>query len=386
LEDQSLKQALHNYIENKATPEEVRWLLAHFHTDSEDELMKLVMKGFDLDQHTEAQSNPDQAVLNRVYSRLQQDIGFSSEDQNPKRVWKIRSFAAAAVFAGLTIGGYFLLHKQQPAQQTARLYKNDIAPGHNQATLTLSNGKKIILTKGLSGLLAQQGQTQINVSQNNIIYDAKNQTGDQISYNTLSTARGEQSPYPLVLADGTKVWLNAESSITFPTGFNGAVRIVKITGEAYFEVVHNDKQPFKVQTDKETIEDIGTHFDVNAYADETHRTTLIEGAVKVNGTPIKPGEQAIIVNNSITVKKVNTGQFIAWKNGDFDFENDQITTVMRQLSRWYDIDVNYQGPANTEGFHAQISRHQNISVILQALERTNGVHFKIEGRRVTIIR
>jgi len=299
-----------------------------------------------------------------------------------RTLWWPRIAAAASIVLALSAGGYFLLRKQQPAQQTARLFKNDIAPGHNQATLTLANGKKIVLTTGLTGILAKQGQTQINVSQNNIIYNAKNQTGDQISYNTLSTARGEQSPYPLVLADGTKVWLNAESSITFPTAFNQKERIVKITGEALFEVAHNPKQPFKVQAANQTIEDIGTQFDVNAYINEPNtRTTLIEGSVKINEILLKPGEQY----DGKKITAVNTAQVVAWKDGKFRFIDDNIQTVMRQLSRWYNIDVYYTGTANSEGFNAKISRNQNISVILSALERTNGVHFKIEGRRVTVI-
>jgi transmembrane sensor len=293
-----------------------------------------------------------------------------------------RIAAAASIVLALSAGGYFLLHKPQPKTETARLIKNDIAPGHNQATLTLAGGKKIILTKGLSGTLAKQGQTIINATKNNIIYNAKNKTGDQFSYNTLTTARGEQSPYPLVLADGTKVWLNAESSITFPTAFNQKERIVKVTGEAYFEVAHNAKQPFKVQTAGQTIEDIGTRFNVNAYTDESAtRTTLIEGVVKVNRKLLAPGQQC----DGKTVKQVNASQSIAWKNGDFDFDDDKITTVMRQLARWYDVDVQYEGNLTTEGFNAQISRRQNISVVLKALERTNGVRFKIEGRRVTVM-
>jgi transmembrane sensor len=368
------------FIRNECTRQEIEELLAQFeNAGNEAGLREMILEQLNNEEEPASPQLPDLEEKEEViYAALMPHL----KEKRTVRLWP-RIAAAASILLFLSISTYYIFHKQ-PAPQTDRLFKNDIAPGHYQATLTLSNGKKIILTKGLSGLLAQQGGTRIQVSQSNITY-INQHAETQNLYNTLTTARGEQSPYPLVLADGSKVWLNAESSITFPTEFNGAVRIVKITGEAYFEVVHNDKQPFKVQTDKETIEDIGTHFDVNAYADETHRTTLIEGAVKVNGTPIKPGEQAIIVNNSITVKKVNTGQFIAWKNGDFDFENDQITTVMHQLSRWYDIDVNYQGPANTEGFNAQISRHQNISVILQALERTNGVHFKIEGRRVTIM-
>jgi transmembrane sensor len=299
-----------------------------------------------------------------------------------RRLWP-RIAAAASVILALSAGGYFLLHKAQPAQQTARLVKNDIAPGHNRATLTLAGGKKIILTKGLSGTLAKQGQTIINASENNIIYNAKNQTGDQVNYNTLSTAKGEQSPYPLVLPDGTKVWLNAESSITFPTAFNGRERKVKITGEAYFEVVHHERQPFRVETGKQAIEDIGTHFNVNTYPDEpTEKTTLLEGAVKVNGILLSPGQQT----DGRTVTAANTEQAIAWKNGYFRFDGEQIDKIMRQLQRWYDIEVSYQGDLPQEVFYGKISRYKNISQALNMLAYSKAVHFKIEGRRVTIIR
>lgn len=297
-----------------------------------------------------------------------------------KSFWP-RYAAAACILIGLSVGGYLYLHKA-PSQESNQLVKNDIKPGHNQATLTLANGQKIVLTKGLSGQLAVQNRTVINATQNTITYDAKNQSGDQFSYNTLTTARGEQSPYPLVLADGTKVWLNAESSITFPTAFNGKERIVKLTGEAFFEVAHNANQPFKVQTDKQIIEDIGTSFDVNAYTDEpSTKTTLIEGIVKVNGITLKPNQQT----DGMHTKTVDTDIITAWKNGDFHFEGDDIQSVMRQLTRWYNIDVIYQGPMTNDVFYAGISRNRNISVVLKQLEKTKGVHFKIEGRRVTVI-
>jgi ferric-dicitrate binding protein FerR (iron transport regulator) len=306
------------------------------------------------------------------------------------RLWP-RIAAAASIIVILSAGGYLLLHKESPKQETATLIKNDIAPGHNQATLTLANGRKIILTKGLSGKLARQGQTQINVIQDNVVYNASNQTDKQISYNTLSTARGEQSPYPLILADGTKVWLNAESSITFPTAFNSPERLVKVTGEAFFEVVHNDKQPFKVQTPQEIIEDIGTQFDVKAYVDEpATKTTLLEGAVKIAPNKIaaamlKPGEQAILSPNGLEISKANLTKAVAWKNEEFRFADDDIRTIMRELARWYDIEVVYKGEVTDEVFYAKLSRHRNISAALRVLERTKGIHFKVEGRRVTVI-
>jgi ferric-dicitrate binding protein FerR (iron transport regulator) len=290
-----------------------------------------------------------------------------------------RIAAAASILIACSIGGYFLLHKQQ--QPASQLAKNDIVPGHNQATLTLANGRKIVLTKGLKGKLAMQNNTIISATQNAITYDA-NTLGGQFSYNTLTTTRGEQSPYPLVLSDGTKVWLNAESSITFPTAFNGKERIVKITGEALFEVKHKASQPFKVQTAKQTIEDIGTVFDVSAYSDEfVTRTTLVEGKVKVNNLTLTPGQQT----DGINIKTVNTDIFTAWKDGNFHFEGDNIQSVMRQLSRWYNIDVTYKGRITDEVFYADISRNRNISAVLKVLQNTKGVHFKIEGRRVTVI-
>lgn len=291
-----------------------------------------------------------------------------------------RITAAASILIACSIGGYFIVHRvQQPAQQ---LVQNDIAPGHSQATLTLANGQRIVLTRGLKGKLAVQNSTVISATQNAITYDA-DRSEDKFSYNTLTTARGEQSPYPLILSDGTKVWLNSASSITFPTAFNGNVRIVKVTGEALFEVKHNAGQPFKVQTAKQTIEDIGTIFDVNAYSDEpVTRTTLIEGKVKVNNLTLIPGQQT----DGKNIKTVNTEIFTAWKDGNFHFEGDNIQSVMRQLSRWYNIDVTYRGSITDEVFFGDISRNRNISAALKLLQNTKGVSFKIEGRRVTIMK
>ena len=303
-----------------------------------------------------------------------------AQQRRPARLWP-RIAAAASILLFIAIGGYFIWHKN-PVDSNLNITENDIPPGHNQATLTLGNGQKIVLTKGVYKNLSQ-GSTAININ-NSITYTSgsSNKEAGAISFNTLSTANGEQSPYPLVLPDGSKVWLNAKSSITFPTAFTGKQRIVKITGEALFEVAHNARQPFKVQTQKQTIEDIGTIFNVNAYADEpATKTTLISGKVKVNDLFLEPGQQT----DGNYVKTVNTKRYTAWESGDFYFEDDSIQAVMRQLSRWYNIDVNYEGNLPTDGFTARISRSKNISAILQLLENTGGVHFKIDGRRITVI-
>lgn len=227
-----------------------------------------------------------------------------------------------------------------------------------------------------------QGNAAVQIN-NGITYTINTTSkAEVIAFNTLSTANGEQSPYPLILPDGSKVWLNDQSSITFPTKFNEKDRIVEITGEAFFEVKHNAQHPFKVKTENQIIEDIGTSFNVNAYADEpATKTTLIEGKVKVNNMPLMPGQQS----DGSNIRTVDTKRYTTWRNGDFYFENDNIQTVMRQLSRWYNIQISYEGKITTDGFYAQISRTKNISAILQVLENTNEVHFKIEGRRVTVI-
>jgi len=312
---------------------------------------------------------------------MEADLAFISANlplrKNVRRLWP-RIAAAASILVILSAGVY-ILFKPKAVQQTAQLVKNDVAPGHNQATLTLANGQKIVLTKGLSGRIAVQNQTVISAGQNTITYKAT-PSEDQLVYNTLSTARGEQSPYPLVLADGTKVWLNAESSITFPTVFNQKQRIVKLTGEAYFEVKHNAAQPFEVQAANQTIEDIGTEFDVKAYGDEATATTLVEGSVKVNHTLLKPGEE--FINDKVGTASLK--EVLAWKDGYFRFNDAPITAIMKELARWYDIEVVYDGAVPQDHFSGKISRYRNISAVLRMLEKTKHVHFKVEGRRVTV--
>ncbi|GAA4312547.1 DUF4974 domain-containing protein [Mucilaginibacter gynuensis] len=325
----------------------------------------------------DAEQGDAETVKNLIERRINDKITTHVTGNSTRPLWT-KFTVAASIILCISFGGYYLMQKQQFGQSN---YKNDVAPGHSQATLTLANGQKILLTKGLHKQLAQ-GNTTIQIN-NGITYANGISNKAAAAYNTLSTAIGEQSPFPLILPDGTKVWLNAQSSITFPTAFSGTERIVKITGEALFEVTHDARHPFKVQTQKQTIEDIGTIFNVNAYTDEKEtRTTLVEGKVKVNNILLNPGQQT----DGLHLKTVNTNRYVAWKNNDFYFENDNIETVMKELSRWYNIEVKYEGNVTTENFTAQISRGKNISSILQILENTKGVHFKIEGRRVTVVK
>ncbi|WP_186292625.1 FecR family protein [Mucilaginibacter corticis] len=293
-----------------------------------------------------------------------------------------RIAAAGSIIIFFSIGIYFILRNRYATNDNVSKINqsHDIAPGRNQATLTLANGQTILLTKNMSGQIAKQGKTTVQAANGQLIYQASD-AEQIIAYNTISTAKGEQSPYPITLADGTRIWLNAESKISFPTAFNQKERVVKLTGEAYFEVKHNVNHPFKVETAGQIIEDIGTSFNVNAYPDEkVIKTTLAEGIVKVNNLTLKPGQQT----DGLSVKNVNVAPYTAWRTGDFDFQDENIESIMRQLARWYNIEVEYSGRIPEDGYTATISRKRNISAILRALERAQSIHFRIEGRRVIV--
>jgi hypothetical protein len=298
--------------------------------------------------------------------------------------------AAVAFVLILALGGLLVYNNigvKKPAVYVSKdIPKQDIVPGHNGATLHLSNGKTIDLDTAKDGVIADQNGVQIVKKNGKLNYVGKT---DDVIYNDIVTTRGQQ--WQLELSDGTKVWLNAASSIHYPLSFKGKERIVKITGEAYFEVVHNEAQPFKIQVGNIQIEDIGTELNVNAYTDEPSlKTTLVNGSIKVStGNESKlltPGQQAITLkeNNSIQVKKeVNVDEVISWKNGQIQFENESLQTIMRQISRWYDVDITYDGDIPHKIFTGAISRKSDLSELLRIL-KFEGVHFTLEGRTIVV--
>jgi len=312
---------------------------------------------------------------------------------NSERGYKWRHLAAAASIAILLgVGGLYFMPKDHTAR-TAKVVSNDIAPGGNNAVLTLADGRKIILSNAKNGSLAQLPDVRVvKTSDGNISYQktSEGQLSPSVSnINMVSTPLGGQ--YHLILADGTNAWLNAGSSIKYPTSFHGSKRRVEITGEVYFEVAHNAAKPFSVVSAGQVVEVLGTHFNINAYTDERNIiTTLIEGSVRIRGAnqikTIKPGQQAVMSSKGISLAQADTEESIAWKNGYFRFNDEHIESIMRKLSRWYDIEVSFQGPASHEGFNGKISRYKNISQALKMLEQTGAVHFEIEGRRVNVIR
>lgn len=313
----------------------------------------------------------------------------SNKKRKPIKLWLRISAAAAAIFIIVGIG----LVLQKDSQQNKNVFHNDIPAGINSATLTLDNGKKIILSDANSGQLASESGILITKSADGeVIYSIKNQTENAANKtNTLSTVNGQT--YRLQLPDQSKVWLNAASSIKFPASFAGLKnRKVELTGEAYFEIYKDKEHPFIVKTDQQEVQVLGTHFNVNSYEDKQNTsTTLLEGSVKITNEHkiqqlLKPGETALVNNTAnILVSLADTKSSMAWKNGDFRFNEERIDEIMLKISRWYDIEVTYHGPVSKEKFSGKISRNKNISEVLNMLSYSNAVKFIVEGRRVTVM-
>jgi ferric-dicitrate binding protein FerR (iron transport regulator) len=344
-------------------------------------------------------------LADRIKNRLLETIRHENETAVitiPHRKWKI-TVAATVILMILATGSYFIFsskslqNKIVKSEQSIPVPKNDIAPGGNKAELTLADGSVIILDSASNGIISQQGNIKVQKLDNGLIAytlnDKQITENDEAFYNTITTPRGGQ--YQVTLADGTKVWLNAASSIRFPVLFTGNERKVEITGEAYFEVAKNKAIPFKVKAGASEIKVLGTHFNINAYDDEASvKTTLLEGKVRVvvpamagNQAAIflQPGQQSGITKEGIisVIENADTEVAVAWKNGRFQFKSTDLKTILRQISRWYDVDVIYKENINLH-FTGQLTRDVNVSKVFEKLALTDEVHFKIEGKRIIV--
>ncbi|WP_183560394.1 FecR family protein [Mucilaginibacter sp. SP1R1] len=296
--------------------------------------------------------------------------------------------AAAAILVFLSVGAYFITSRKPQQISYSKIHKQDIAPGGNRAVLTLADGSKIVLENSKNGTVSKQGNIIVAKADSQLTYRAVSTAGNKIAFNTIATPKGGQ--YNLVLSDGTKVKLNAASSLKYPATFTGTERKVELTGEAYFEVAKNKAMPFKVKAAGQVVEVLGTHFNINAYADEsTIKTTLLEGSVKVSaGTNIgflKPGQQASAqTDGSIKItNNVDIDEIMAWKDEMFQFNGADIQTIMRQVARWYDVDVEFRGKLPSDLYRGKISRNVNVSQVLKILE-LSGINFIIEGRKIIV--
>lgn len=343
-------------------------------------------------------------VKSRLFNQIQTRIISESESVSQKsitgKLW-YRLAAAAVVF--LIMGTVIYFYNAG----TVRIFEDDLAnarnivAGKNTAVLTLANGRQIDLSDALNGQLAEESGISINkTSDGELVYEVNGKTGtagDDEHLNTINTPKGGQ--YKVVLPDGSKVWLNAASSISFPSVFvNLSHRKVRLKGEAYFEVAKDKTHPLVVQTEQQEVEVLGTHFNVNAYGEEGRtKTTLLEGSVQVTvkGTAeagkdhgaaliLKPGQQSVLRNGPLTVTQADTEEAVAWKNGYFKFNSEPLPSIMHQLSRWYDVEVVYESEINKDRFGGTISRYKNVGEVLEMLESTKLVKFKVEGRKIIV--
>lgn len=373
-----LQRMIKDYLAGKAN-EEQRAFLEHYfqHFEKAEDVLDKVSE--------EEKQILGADMLNGIEERL------FSQPVPKKRLWPNLVRVAAVLLVFTTIGIYFYQSKKQ--NLTQQEVAATINPGGHKAILTLADGRKISLDDAGVGKLAHQdGVTITKSADGQLVYDLSTASASSvIGTNTIETPRGGE--YQVILPDGTKVWMNADSKLVFPAAFSGDQRKVELSGEAYFEVARNKRKPFLVSSAGQTVEVLGTHFNISAYSDDNSlKTTLLEGSVKVVG---KTSGQAMILvpdqqsnlsrGGMIKVAQVKAEDAIAWKNGYFLFDNEPLAEVMRKISRWYDVEIEYSGRLTNETFVGQVSKFDKISEVLASLELTGVAHFKIEGRRVIVM-
>ncbi|UPK69021.1 FecR family protein [Chitinophaga filiformis] len=327
---------------------------------------------------------------NLLLQRIHNKAGIVN-NKRPTQLY-VRVAVAASLILTTMFVAYLVPKKSPVKQQVSQAVVGQIQPGGNKAVLILDDGSNINLTSGKQGLLVRQGSVKINkTNSGSLSYtsDSASDIKEPILYNTVVTPRGGK--YRLTLSDGTIAILDAASSIRFPVAFDKE-RKVSITGQVYFEVVHNVNSPFLVSVKGQLVKDLGTKFNINAYDDEpVIKTTLLEGGISLTRgsqtAVLKPGQQAInaIGNPAIKIIDADIDESVAWKNDFFQFEDEPLESVMRKISRWYDVDVVYQkGSDIHESYLGRITRYSEVSKVLKMLEVTGDVQFEIQGRTIKV--
>lgn len=301
-----------------------------------------------------------------------------------KKLW-IKIAVAASLLMVVSIGINYLRRNSSPKQVA---YTQDIPAGKKGATLILANGQKIMIKDALEGRLAIQSGVKISKNAaGQIVYEVSTNDVDAIGYNTLSTTRGEEAQ--VRLPDGTLIFLNSASSLVYPASFSKQEkREVSLTGEAYFEVHKDKNHPFIVKSKGQNVEVLGTHFNINAYPNEVSvKTTLLEGSVKVNDRILKPDEQSILSKENLDIREIDAEEVVSWKNGMFLFDDESLNSIMRKIERWYDVEVVFEPNVDQNKLYGGgVSRYDSVSKVLEKLAMAGKINFKIEGRRIVVMK
>lgn len=376
MEIKNAKEILERYRQGTCSKEEKSWVEA-----------------WHLQQLRESQYTADPEDIKRIQgevkNRIDADIHINIKRIRRKnQILKLSAVAASLV---LVLGVSYFTMRQSGTAPVDRetLEQVDIQPGGNKAVLLSSDGSAIQLSESRNTILVGAKIRYADGPDLGQDLGTTSLSGTPIIH-TLQTPR--TGAYNIVLADGTKVWLNAYSSLKFPSRFEGRERVVELLGEAYFEVAPNKKQPFKVRSQEQTIEVLGTHFNISAYESEPTVTTLLEGAVKVNrvannsSAVLRPGQQSTIKEDTrqIQLADINTEHALAWKNGYFNFDNETLTSILSKIERWYDVEFIYEKTPSTKTYIGAVSRSRNLSAVLRALEAAANVKFKRTGRKITV--
>ncbi|WP_212003575.1 FecR family protein [Chitinophaga sp. HK235] len=374
---------LQRYYEGSATAAEEEELFAELGKHADDEAWVALMDELHAVAVADPQYNPAE------YEPVLQGILQAGESPKVHRIAGWRRWAAAAVLLFSAGGYYWWQHGARNILSDAPVaVAADVLPGKNGAVLTLANGQQVVLDSHGDGLITSTQGTQVILKNGQVEYKPSG-NGTPVN-NTLHTPRGRK--FRMQLPDGTQVWLNAASSLSFPTAFTGTERKVELTGEAYFEVAKDQTKPFVVSLSNNTsVKVLGTHFDISAYTDEPGiSTTLLEGAVQVNvpehSSTLKPGQQLLFNKNAGTVvlnKNIDTAAVMAWKNGVLSFQDKKLTAVIAMIARWYDIEVTYATTPPDITFVGEIGSDVNLSSVLTFL-RESGIQFNLEGRKLII--
>ncbi|MGX5816591.1 FecR domain-containing protein [Chitinophaga lutea] len=375
------EQLLQQYLDGKCTPEEAARLMSWLQSEgAHRDLLRKMQEEFPADTEGEQPVIPV-AVSDRIEARLLQAIS-SGKVVRMRRRW----IAAAAVLLLAATAALWHYRMSPRPQQSAPLAHSakpgPILPGSSKAILTLADGSTVALDSAGRRTI-QQGQTMVRLQQGQLQYNAGGEA-PAAGFNVLTVPRGGQ--FSIVLPDGSRAWLNSASKLRFPTAFNEARRVVELEGQGYFEISKDAAHPFIVRTAAVDVEVLGTAFDVMAYPDEKHvNATLVEGAVKVREHRLKPGQQAQLehATGAVTIRAADVQQVIAWKTGFFEFDNANIAEIMRQVERWYDIEVTLSNTGGAREYGGRISRGLPLPDLLRMLE-ASGAKFRLQGRKLYV--